>query len=256
MAEILRSATSMQIGRTEAEIERALARAERTRQLQDEILSYASGYDPNALRGTLGFTMRHVEVFVRAMLPYVGVSIETELYDGKVLEIRLPEERRGAFPEFGQRTVVRVTMDRELAQRLKEAVLLDFGSAFFSFLVAEGKSARFDGMYATVGSPVGGEGILAVFKLRWQNDQGEGVSEELVAVFADGDGHVVANPPFLARWLEAAPTSGAPPALERDRRRGDFDAIYGAAEQLLAAESTRFKHPNGMVPLAAADFGE
>ena len=32
-----------------------------------------------------------------------------------------------------------------------------------------------------------------------------------------------------------------------------FDSVIAAANQRLSAESTRFKHPNGLVPLASAD---
>ena len=256
MAEILRSATSMHIGRTEAEIERAIARAREARELQDEIFSHAFKYDREALRGTLGFTMRHVDMFIRAMLPYVGATIEAELYEGRVLEVRLREEDRGVFPEFGQRTVVRVTMERALVDRVKDVVLLDFGSAFFSYLVAEAKSHEFDGMYASVGSGVGERGVLAVFKLRWQNDQGDAVAEELVALFGDGEGGVTVNPAFLTKWLESKGVSAGVPSGNREQRREDFGALEREAQELLGAESTRFKHPNGVVQLAAADFGQ
>ena len=255
MAEILRSATSMNIGRTEAEIEKAIARAREARELQDEILSHASGYEPDALHGTLGFTMRHVNIFVRAMLPYVGAAIEAELYDGRVLELRLASEHRGVFPEFGQKTVVRVTVDRALVGRVRHLVLLDFGSQFFNYLVAEAKSQQFDGMYASVGSSVGGRGVLGVFKLRWQNDQGEAIAEELVATFRDEHGGVTSSPRFLAKWLESRPVSGSIPPVQQDRRREDSTAIEQEAQRLLATESTRFKHPNGIVQLATADFG-
>lgn len=253
MAEILRSATSMHIGRTEAEIEKAIVRAREARELQDEILAHASRYDPAALRGTVGFTMRHVEMFVRAMLPYVGVTVEQELYQGRVLEMRLREEDRGVFPEFGQRTVVRVTMERALAGRVRDVALLDFGSAFFGYLVEEAKSQAFGGIYASVRSPVEARGVLAVLKLRWQNDQGDVVADELVALFRDEEGGVTANPAFFTKWLESTCESAAVPVGERDRRRVEFAAIQREAERLLATESTRFKHPNGMVGLAAAD---
>ncbi len=203
MADILGRATAMHIGRTEAEIESAIARARQARELQEEILSHASGYDSGALRGTFGFTMEHVDLFIRAMLPYVGVVVETEMYRGRVLEIRLPEELRGAFAEFGQRTVVRVTMDRALAGQLRGVTVLDFGSSFFDYLVEEAKSHGFDGRYASVKSPVGESGLLVALKLRWQNDQGKGVAEELVALFLDRRGTVTSNPPFLAKWLNS-----------------------------------------------------
>ena len=91
--------------------------------------------------------MRDVSMFIRAMLPMIEAKIEAVLYDGSVLELRLPEAMRGDFPEFKARTVVRVTTDRRLAQRLEDVVLLDFESSFFSHLITMAKR-RFEGSQA------------------------------------------------------------------------------------------------------------
>jgi superfamily II DNA or RNA helicase len=179
-ASVLQSTTSMELERTREQIDDAVARAQRAKQLQDEIFTHIIGYDPSGLRGTLGFTMQHVDVFIRGMLPIIEAVIEDRLYSGRVLEIRLHEDMRGEFPEFGQRTVVRVTTDRRLALRLGDVVLLDFENSFFQHLISHAKSQRFDGIYASVQSPIGSDGVLAAFRLRWQNDQGEPLTEEFV----------------------------------------------------------------------------
>ena len=255
MAEILRNATSLSFGRTEQEIEAAIARATAARELQEEMLAHAAGYDPNALQGTLGFGMRHVELFVRGMLPLVGAEVESESHRGEVLHVRLPEELRGEFQEFGQRTVVRMTTSRRAAQRLRDVALLDFEAEFFKHLIAVATSQGFDGIYASVSTPSGEEGTMAVYALRWQNDQGDALSEELVTVFRDGSGELVGNPAFLVKWIESAPIAAPISRGDRTRRAGDFDAMEEYAHRLLSEESTRFKHPNGLVRLAAADFG-
>ena len=254
MAEILRRATTMRVGRTEQEVEAAIARAQAARKLQDEILAHATGYDPDALRGALGFSMRHVNLFVQGILPLMGAKVESASHGGRVLDIRLPERLRGEFPEFGQRTVVRVTTDRRTAQRLSNAVLLDFESEFFRFLINEAKSQEFDGVYASVESVTGDCGAVAAYRLRWQNDQGDPLTEEFVTIFRDDQGQVAQNPPFLVKWIASTPTPAPVSSADRDARGAYLDATDAYAQGLLATESTRFKHPNGFVRLAAADF--
>lgn len=254
MADILRRAASMSVGRTEQEIEAAIARAQTARKLQDEILAHASGYDPNVLRGSLGFSMQHVELFVRSILPFVGARVESESHKGRILDVRLPEHLRGEFAEFGQRTVVRVTTDRRVAQRIPNVVLLDFETEFFQFLIREAKSHDFDGVYASVRALSGEQGALATYKLRWQNDQGDPLTEELVAFFCDSNGRVTTNPPFLVEWIESSPRAAPVPASDRSARSRRLDTIEAFAHARLATDSTRFKHPNGFVRLAAADF--
>ena len=254
MADILRRATSMSVGRTEKEIAAAIARAQTARKLQQEILAHASGYDPKALQGTLGFSMRHVELFVRSILPLVGARVEAESHEGRILDVRLPERLRGRFSEFGQRTVVRVTTDRRMAQRFSNLVLLDFEAEFFQFLIGEAKSQDFDGVYASVHAPSGERGTLAAYKLRWQNDQGDPLMEELITLFCDGEERVTTNPPFFVEWIESTPEAAPLPSSDRSARTTHLDTIEASAHRRLATESTRFKHPNGFVQLAGADF--
>ena len=253
-ASILQSATEMRIEYTSQQIDEALDRAKQAKHLQDEIFTHVAGYDPNALSGTLGFTMQHVDVFIRGMLPLIGIKIETTLYDGEVKEIRLPETLQGQFPEFRQRTVVRITTDRRRAQRLRDVVLLDFETPFFRYLIEQAKSQGFDGLYASTISVADNEGVLVAFKLRWQNDQGEVLTEEFVPLFAAQDGMVMKNPPFLAEWLISPVKSTRAPDSQKGERPKIYDRVEAKANQLLSAENTRFKHPNGLVELAAADY--
>lgn len=252
-ASVLQSAQAMQISRTRDQIEDALDRARRARSLQEEIFAHIPGYDPEGLRGTLGLSMGHVNLFLRGMLPLIGASILEMTHGERVLDIRLPEELRGRFPEFANRTVVRVTTDRRLAQRFAEVVLLDFETEFFLFLIETAKSHEFDGRFAAIASPAGTEGAVAAFKLRWQNDQGTPLVEEFMPVFRAADGAIQSNPSFLVEWL-TTPLGSAyisnSPAAHRARLWEDLLAV---ANRRLGDESSRFKHPNGLVPLAAAD---
>ncbi|MDE2741130.1 MAG: SNF2-related protein [Gemmatimonadota bacterium] len=254
LSSILRSATDMNIKRTQEDIDKALKRAQEAKKLQDEVFTYVAGYDPNALGGTIGFTMQHVDLFIRKVLPITDIDLQATLYDGEVLEIRLPKDMQGKFPEFGRRTVVRVTTNRRLAHRLQNnVVLLDFETKFFQHLIELAQSQPFDGLYASVVSTVGERGVLAAFKLRWQNDQGKALTEEFVPLFATTKGKVSENPPFLAEWLMSQVTSAPVPSFDRKSRHEAYNGLVEVADSILASKSTRFKHPNGRVDLAAAD---
>ena len=254
LASILRSATDMNINRTQAEIDKALERAQEAKKLQDEVFTHVAGYDPNALEGTIGFTMQHVDLFIRNMLLIAGIDLQATLYDGGVLEIRLPKDIQGEFPEFGRRTVVRVTTNRRLAHRLQGVVLLDFETRFFQHLIKLAKSPAFGGLYASVFSTVGEPGVLAAFKLRWQNDQGKALTEEFVPLFAVTEGKVSENPSFLAEWLTSQVKFAPLPNTDRESRRHTYNGLVEMADGILDSKSTRFKHPNGRVDLAVADF--
>lgn len=253
LSTILQSATDMQVERTREQIDEALNRAKSAKQLQDELFTHIAGYDPNALSGTLGFTMQHVNIFVRGMLTKLSIPIGAELYHGSVLEVRLPDDMRSRFAEFGQRTVVRITTDRRIAQRTRDVVLLDFETPFFQHLIEFAKSQHFGGLYAATEASSDRSGVLAAAKLRWQNDQGEPLTEEFVTFFSDGNGAVETNPPFISHWLVSPVVTALPPNADREERKKTFDGILAAANRRLSAESTRFKHPNGLVPLAGAD---
>ena len=198
--------------------------------------------------------MRDVSMFISAMLPMIGVRIEALLYDGSVLELRLPEALRGDFPEFKSRTVVRVTTDRRLAKRLEGVVLLDFESSFFTYLIAIAKRPDFGGTYAPLDPQAHQGGMVGAYKLRWQNDQGEPTVDEFVVLYSRGEEPVVANPSFLTALLRQDVPTALQSNADMAERRASLARLKLAAELRLAADSTRFKHPNGLVLLAAADI--
>lgn len=100
LASVLQSATAMEIERTREQIDEAIARAERARELEQDIFAHAVSFEADALRGTLGFTMQHVDLFIRSMLPFIGVSLTAARHNSKMLEIRLPEDLRGRIPRI------------------------------------------------------------------------------------------------------------------------------------------------------------
>ena len=210
--------SNMQQERTEKQVEEAIERAKETKLLQDEIFLHVRGYDPVSSHGTPGFTMQHVEVFIRGMLPLLGIEIRRELHGSEVLEIILPENLQGKFAKFRQRRVISITTDRRRAQRDPKLVLLDFEDEFFNHLIEEAKSHGFEGIYASAFSPASMKGLLSCFKLRWQNDQGQIVMEEFLTLLSNKNGEMEKNPSSLTSWL-CSPIASAPVPRENSENR-------------------------------------
>lgn len=245
--------SNLKLERTKQQIEKAIERAQETKEMQDEIFSHIRGYAPVTSHGTLGFTMQHVEIFIRGMLPLLGIEIRKELHGGEVLEIILPEELQGKFSKLGQRRVISITTDRFRSRGDKKLILLDFEDDFFRYLIETAKSHGFEGVYASVLSPANIKGLLSCFKLRWQNDQGQVELEEFLTLLSNENGEIEANPSHLASWL-CSPVAPAPiPRENSQSRRDSFEKHRAEAHRHLRKEDTKFKHPNGIVPIVAAD---
>lgn len=243
--------------RSEAEIQAAISRAEQSRSLQDQLFSHIEGYDPNATAALHAFGPQEVLSFLEGVLPRRDVRIRERLHNGRLLELELPEEMRGRYSEFGGRTVVRVTVDRHLAARNEKYVSMDFASVFFSDLIEFAKSPEFGGEHANFLATE--EGVLGIYKIRWQNDQGLPRWEMLVPVFLPDDGgEPVPNPDFFgsllheSRHSRLATNSVASTTL--DGRREVLKRLDRCAEAELADRSTPLRHPNDLVLVAAADL--
>ncbi len=255
LSKILQASTDMNIERTEEQIKSALENAQQAKKLQDDLLSAVTGYNPDALEGTIGFTMEHVHSFVVGMLPVLGIDIEDRTHRGLVLKCRLPLEFRGRFPEFSKHLVVRITADRSLAAKLSDVVLMDFENRFFQFLINEAKAHQFDGIYASTCSQKYPDGTLFAAKLRWQNDQGIPGSEEFVTAFCDHQNSIAVNPKFLADWLtEECNDFDGNPITNQEERKTKFESVKQVLDNRLQADSNLFKHPNSLVMLAAGEF--
>jgi ERCC4-related helicase len=255
-ASVLNSANEMNLERSREQINAAVDNARRAKELQDEIFAHTTGFDRDALKSTQGLTMNHVNTFIRGALHFAGVMIDGETHGKRILELRLPDSLKGKFPAFGQRTVLRVTTDRRLAQDHKDIVLLDFEHSFFQYLVEMAQSENFDGVYTSLRSSHASAGTLAAYKLRWQNDQGAVLSEEFLSVFRNPDGSAECNPAFFMSLLTSECTQGSPTNADQTSRAKLFDELTKVADDRLGSESTKFKHPNSLVPIASADLYE
>lgn len=254
MGNVLQLSRAARPDQSPAEIDAAIREAERARRLHEEIFAHAPGFDPNALSETVRLTLDDLGRFTEAMLPFIGASLRERTHDGRVLDIRLPEELRNVFRDFGRATSIRLTTDRRIARRNAGVAMLDLEQGFVRFLISKAKSYEFGGHYTAIKASQAEAGTFAAYRLRWQNDQGEPLTEELLTLFRSFDGVTAVNPPAFARWLREPLTVGTPPSRTELRMKRLTTDLQQAAERRLGKASTRFKHPNALTLLVAADL--
>lgn len=205
MSEILERAQSMKFEQTEAEISDAIARAKAARQDEADILQYAAA-SQTQVNG--GFEGRHMVSFVQAMGPFAGYTVRQVLHEGKTLEIQLSEELQRAWPEFGRRSVLRLTVDHVRARRDASMILMDFESAFIRQLanLASDRMA-FDGLYGEARWAF--DALLTVHRIRWQDLSGQLLEEDLMPVLSkEGRIQEMDRKEFAALLVSPLETSG------------------------------------------------
>ena len=255
VASLLMANQTMEITRTQSEIEAALDRAREAKSQQDRLFSRVEGYDPNTATALYSFGPNDVLVFLEGVLPYKEIRIREQTYVGRVLTLELPSALIGRFSEFPPRaSVVRVTADRKLAATHKDIVPMDFKSDFFAFLIESAKSPEFGGEYANLPGPE--TGTVGLYKLRWQNDQGVPTEEALLPVFLpDRSQQAIANPTFFSSLLaEPVDFRAQPRELDSAERSNILAHFDNVAARELAGRCTLLRHPNDVVLLAAADL--
>ena len=255
IASILASNRTLDIHRTATEIDQAIARAKEAKSQQEKLFSHIEGYDPQAGTALHTFGQEDVLAFLEGILPLAGVRIRDRQYNGRVLEVELPDDMRGKYSEFPERaTVVRITVDRQLRVRNPNLVPMDFASVFFSELIEMAKSPEFKGEYASIQGPESGS--LALYKIRWQNDQGIPRWEAFIPIFLpEGHEQPVVNPDFFGSllvdpvWNQAQSS----PANSIERQES-LDRLGNLAQVELAKRCTALRHPNDVVLLGTADL--
>ena len=255
IAPLLASNRSMDIDRTEEDIIEAVARAKEAKTQQERLFAHVQGYDPDVASSLYTFGPEDVLVFLEGVLPFRGVRVRDRFYDGRVLELELPNDMRGRFSEFPERaTVVRVTADRQLAMRLRNVAQMDFRSPFFSDLIDFAKSPEFKGEYTSLSFAE--SGALGLYKLRWQNDQGIPSEEVLLPVFLpQGHKQSVANPSFFGSLLlEPTGRRVDPHTTDPSNRNSVLKSLDARASVELASRCTPLRHPSDIVLLATADL--
>ena len=255
MASILADNRAMDISRTDDEIETAIDRAREARAQQEQLFARVAGFDPQAAAALTGFGPEDVLSFLEGILPFRGIRVRERRYNGRVLELELPMDMRGRYyDEFENRTIVRVSVSRDPQIRRANAQPMDFASAFFTDLIDFAKSPEFKGEQASLAGS--DSGVLAIYKLRWQNDQGVPKEEQLLPIFlTDSTRQTVINPAFFAELLTTPAVSDITSHLTSSSDRRDISRILSqCADNELAMRCTELRHPNSAVLLAEANI--
>ena len=212
MGEILERATTLDISRTEKEIEEAINLAKEARSMEEEILQFSNSYTSN-LQG--GFTSMHMVSFVEGMCEILGIKVRQKLHNDQTLEIELPEEHSGRWPEFGRRNVVRLSVNHGHLQANKSLIPMDFECNFVSDLA---KSARdrweFDGLYgfSDISDAPNAPNAIVLQDIIWQGLAGELLEEELLPIgMFGGEWGIVQHEKFaeilMIKWPSARNSS-------------------------------------------------
>ena len=252
IASILSANRTMDISRTDSEINDAINKAREAQSQQRRLFAHVEGYDPSEAPALRGLSDNDTLAFLEGMLPYMGIKVLSRQHNGRTLEIELPENLRGQYSEFPPRgAFTRITVDRQAAARLTDVVPMDFASPFFQDLIEKAQSPDFGGEYSCLPAPQ--NGVLGLYKIRWQDDQGMPRWDALIPIFLAERGPPTANPEFFNSLLSA---SGAMPTPkdEPDHRKKRLEALTKKAHDELAARCSVLRHPNDVVLLAAADL--
>ena len=252
MASLLSANMSMDIDRTNAEIDDAITRAQEAQAQQQQLFAHVEGYDPSETSALHSFGDSDVLAFLEGMLPYMNIGVRSRLHNGRTLEIELPEDLRGQYSEFPPRgAYARITVDRGVAASLSNVVPMDFASPFFQDLIEKAQSPEFGGEYACLYAPQAG--TLGLFKIRWQDDQGTPRWDALIPIFLMGENSPTSNPSFFNSLLTSG--GGAPvPKDSSKSRKSQFDKLVDLAHGELATRCSLLRHPNDVVLLAMADL--
>ena len=255
VSSILANNRTMNLDRTDAEIDEAINRAKDAKSQQERLFAHVEGYDPSAASVLYTFGPNDVLAFLEGILPFKNVVIRNRLHNGLTLEIELPEGMRGRYSEFRERaTVVRITTDRSIALRDSRIVPMDFASSFFRDLIDFAMSPEFRGEYASILGP--DTGTLGLYKIRWQNDQGVPRWDALIPIFLkEGEQQPTSNPEFFGSLLVEHPQdSPRVTRYDNSERRRRLKALNKVANDELASRCTTLRHPNDIVLLATADL--
>jgi superfamily II DNA or RNA helicase len=250
----LAEALSGSVERSQDRVDEAIERARNARDLQSEILSAASGFDPEALIRLGRFRTHDVMRFIVRMAPFLAIEATVRDEARERLDLRLPEDLRGNFAEFGGRTVIEATTSRSTASASRGFCLLDFRSEFLRELVRVATSPDFGGSYATAKVAQAADGHVAAFITRWQSERGDPIGEELSISHRGKNGHVTLDNGVVSQLLRY-PVKTVPPESEvPEERQRVLEAMQDRVEVHAAERANRFKHLNDLILVAAADI--
>jgi hypothetical protein len=246
--DIIRASFGATPRQTRDRLDEAIGRAERARELQQKMLSHARGFSRERYDAELHLDKRHLQAFVHGVLLAEGATLESKSHTNTQSSWRLPVE---LMQRLGlARPVLRLSFDPERRRKTEQAVTWDH--PLVRRLVRCALRPEFGGDHAVLRGLPGN--LLAVARLRWQNDQGRRQHEELIALSFDvtSEKPPQLNPPALAEWLLRPAVDGTP-HIERDVRVNGVRRTEAELERQMIARAGRFLNPQQMTILGLAE---
>ncbi len=239
---VLQKATQSDIHKTQENIEDALKRAREAVEMQRELMTYASSYNPEETKGELKITFDHVHSFLDGMMKHLAIEIDETTHKGKVMRIRIPNEIASELALRGK--YMRITLNRELAALRSDIHMMDLESPLFLYMLEKSRSYSFDGRVAKING-INDTAAVMTAMLRWQNDQGKRIRQEYVACLIKNDGHVETNPEEFVEWLKKPATTGSMTG-DRETARRIIKTASSSMNDRLSEISNVDLHPENM----------
>ena len=228
--------------RAEERISDAVERAKRARELQNEVLSGAVKFNPESLLRQGSFGTSHVAAFVQRACPFMAIEFIAKR-EPERFTLRLPDELRGRFAEFGARTVIEATTDRSSWSYGGKTELIDFQSSFLRALVDHVMAPEFGGSYAALqGAWQKGE-MLSALMARFQTEQGEANGEELMIFMRNAAGHIARDNSALAPLFEQVLPTAKPGTVPPETKREMLQAMCERADVEMGKMLSEHKFP-------------
>jgi superfamily II DNA or RNA helicase len=253
ISELLEAARGGKVDRSEARIEDAINAARQARDLQDDILSNTQSSDGGGWKSLGAFTTAELANFIKRAAPHFSVEVVAR-DNPERFELRLPQDMRGRFPEFGRSLVIEATTRR--GNRQQTLSLLDFSSSFVRFLVGEVSATEFSGSYSGVPAGRLPSGVLGAWSAIFQNDQGDPISKDLFVAFRKPNGDIDIDNSLLRPLFGEPILSSKAGAREAEQASNIYDALHDRVEAAVASHTNRFVHANIIAPLAVLDINE
>ncbi len=237
--DVLETAIDSGISRTRERIDAALLRAKQAVSKQQELFDYVTGYDPNEARQGLVITDGHLQAFVAGMFGQLDIEVLARKHSGLVWDVRLPEDIYQELPN--KRSRRRITFDRLWGGGRTDIEMMDLQAPLLQVLLRRAKRHDFGGLAASL-TGLDGSAVLAAV-LRWQNDQGRRMRQELTVVRINRNGRVDTDPKAFSHWLLASPAADGSLLPAREEAKSWMEAAEAALDQRLGQVSNQDLHP-------------
>jgi superfamily II DNA or RNA helicase len=201
VSEVLEEALTTSEERSQERIEDAIRRAQEAAKAQEELLRFATGFDPVVMEGRIQLTTDHVKAFAESMMRTVGIEIANKVHDQDVWDIKLPEtwQRR-----LGRKQNLRIAFDRAKA-RAYRGEFLDGDHPLLASLLEEAKRDP-RGKGAVIQLEDSTLGYTAL--VRWLDEAGRPADSEYLSLLKDVNGAWRANDEVWIEWLLRPASNG------------------------------------------------